>query len=670
MNAVHRVAVRRSQRRAHGPKNRSRELAFQPLEPRHLLAGVGDWAVIDLRAALTDGSTQFSDLSGVVFYGDQVAVTANVQPGSGDAAAKLVLVNVDLDAHTAQVGSTLTIPSLGGDTQALAVNTNGTVIYVTGSSVSDLAATGEAFRAVWDGTQLQNLGLGSIPSIVFGPPLFDPVYQSTGYAVTPDGIVAGTSDEGRALFEYYESMVYVGASSTLETLLAISDDRIKVGTGISTPLRGTVWEADNQTHYYVEDSYGDGTLLQAISPDASRLLGTSNDRVGNVTTGYLTWWTLDGNATVVTTGGGDPVAGQFTSGTNADVGYLVGKAGVASSGDLLHIESTNQTMRVVDWFQSLSGQSLAGETSDWGPEISYDYGSGQVAIISGGYLFVAKIQDTTQIPVAVADNYTATVNVPLTVPAAGVLANDAGSGTLSAVLVSGPSHGTLQFNSDGSFTYTPQTGFNREDTFTYLVNNGTQNSNVGTVRITMDTPYPWHNGLLPRDVNDDGAVTPIDALQIINRINSVGSGPLPSRPHPLTAPFYDARPVPDNFVSPIDALYIINYLNNPQGGGESGEGESGTMAGAAGDSGEAATLAVVNLPVVVSSHAATPLASSTSTLQLPPAATWSSDVLETGFATSSMSRDDQVWAEPSEQWGCADLDELLSVLLAPGDDEA
>ena len=144
---------------------------------------------------------------------------------------------------------------------------------------------------------------------------------------------------------------------------------------------------------------------------------------------------------------------------------------------------------------------------------------------------------------------------------------------MRAVLVDGPDHGTLQFNDDGSFTYTPLAEFNREDAFTYKANDGDSDSNIVTVAITMETAHPWHNGLFARDVNDDGSISPVDALQIINRINAFGTGPLASRPHPLIKPFYDVAP--DNFLAPIDALRVINYLNaNPPGTGE-GEGEGG-----------------------------------------------------------------------------------------------
>ena len=94
-------------------------------------------------------------------------------------------------------------------------------------------------------------------------------------------------------------------------------------------------------------------------------------------------------------------------------------------------------------------------------------------------------------PVAVNDAYSVARNGTLTVTATtGVLANDTGSGTLTAVLVTGPSHGALASNTlnpDGSFVYTPDAGFVGTDSFTYTANNGLP-SNIATVTITVMPP--------------------------------------------------------------------------------------------------------------------------------------------------------------------------------------
>ncbi|HJQ28688.1 MAG TPA: tandem-95 repeat protein, partial [Rubrobacter sp.] len=92
-------------------------------------------------------------------------------------------------------------------------------------------------------------------------------------------------------------------------------------------------------------------------------------------------------------------------------------------------------------------------------------------------------------PVAVNDSYSVDEDATLTRNAAGgVLGNDTdieGSG-LTAILVSGPVHGTLTVNPDGSFTYTPDANYSGLDTFTYKANDGNDDSNVATVSITVN----------------------------------------------------------------------------------------------------------------------------------------------------------------------------------------
>jgi hypothetical protein len=95
---------------------------------------------------------------------------------------------------------------------------------------------------------------------------------------------------------------------------------------------------------------------------------------------------------------------------------------------------------------------------------------------------------TNQPPVANDDSYTMEQDTTLTVPAAGVLANDTDpdGDSLTAVLVSGPTNGNLTLAPDGSFTYTPNTGFHGPDTFTYEASDGILSSSTATVTITVN----------------------------------------------------------------------------------------------------------------------------------------------------------------------------------------
>jgi uncharacterized delta-60 repeat protein len=72
----------------------------------------------------------------------------------------------------------------------------------------------------------------------------------------------------------------------------------------------------------------------------------------------------------------------------------------------------------------------------------------------------------------------------------GVLFNDTDpdNDSLTAHLVTGPSHGNVTLNTDGSFTYTPVANYGGNDSFTYKANDGQYDSNVATVHLAMNTP--------------------------------------------------------------------------------------------------------------------------------------------------------------------------------------
>ncbi len=95
-------------------------------------------------------------------------------------------------------------------------------------------------------------------------------------------------------------------------------------------------------------------------------------------------------------------------------------------------------------------------------------------------------------PVATDDNYTAAQLVELSIAAPGILGNDTDveGSSLSAILVDNVSNGTLSLNADGSFTYTSNSGFNGTDHFTYMAYDGTSNSNIATVYISVNNTAP------------------------------------------------------------------------------------------------------------------------------------------------------------------------------------
>lgn len=79
----------------------------------------------------------------------------------------------------------------------------------------------------------------------------------------------------------------------------------------------------------------------------------------------------------------------------------------------------------------------------------------------------------------------------------------------------------------------------------------------------------WRNPGDRFDVNDDGVVTSNDVLRIINKLNTVGAGPLSESDE--TPPYVDVNG--DFNVTSNDVLQVINEINRRNGGGGEGEGE-------------------------------------------------------------------------------------------------
>jgi VCBS repeat-containing protein len=118
---------------------------------------------------------------------------------------------------------------------------------------------------------------------------------------------------------------------------------------------------------------------------------------------------------------------------------------------------------------------------------SFTYRTGDGQADSNVATVTLTVTPVNDVPVAADDSYTTTEDTPFTIAAPGILANDsdADGDPLQAILVSGPAHGTVALNANGALTYAPAANFNGTDSFTYKANDGTANSNVATVFVTV-----------------------------------------------------------------------------------------------------------------------------------------------------------------------------------------
>jgi len=183
-------------------------------------------------------------------------------------------------------------------------------------------------------------------------------------------------------------------------------------------------------------------------------------------------------------------------------------------------------------------------------------------------------------PVANDDSsYTIGEDGVLSVATLGVLGNDTNS-TLAALtvppssasLVSSTSSGTLALNLDGSFIYTPDADFNGTDTFTYRANDGTLDSNVASVSITVtpgnDVPVANAGGPYTATVNvpvilDGSGSSDIDAGDALTYAwdfgdGNVGTGVMPGHTYTATGPYTVSLTVNDGTVDSLVATTTLD----------------------------------------------------------------------------------------------------------------
>lgn len=130
-------------------------------------------------------------------------------------------------------------------------------------------------------------------------------------------------------------------------------------------------------------------------------------------------------------------------------------------------------------------------------------------------------------PVAVADAYATAQDMPLNVPAPGVLVND--SDIDSAVIevnavASAPGNGSVSLAADGGFTYTPNAGFTGEDSFSYTARDGAGAVSTAAVVTITVTPTVVENQP-PVAVNDNATTktrTPVVIDVLVNDTDDGG----------------------------------------------------------------------------------------------------------------------------------------------------
>lgn len=156
----------------------------------------------------------------------------------------------------------------------------------------------------------------------------------------------------------------------------------------------------------------------------------------------------------------------------------------------------------------------------------------------------------------------ATAGMPITVDLPFQVASELTAKIKSAVIEAGV--GEVEIVNDGSqIKFTPDRRARGPQLVKYIVD-----SESGTREATLEiepSTWQWHNDTDQLDCNDDGRITPSDALLTINVMNQFGSISTASLDRMYgdgsmnDIHYFDTNS--DGHVSPMDALLIINRLN-------------------------------------------------------------------------------------------------------------
>ena len=373
------------------------------------------------------------------------------------------------------------------------LNFETTATYLLGLRVEDganVSSTQTVTVNVVDENDVPVLVVNAGVSVVEGS---DVIISSTQLSV---------SDED----EFSAAIVYSIADSPTAGRIELVDD-----PGVSI-TEFTQADIDNNRVRFVHDgSEADDSFTFTISDGSRGTIGTTLFSIANLRVNDAP---VNSSPTSQTTAEDTSVTFSSANGNSISVsdvdlnGGLIGIRLIATSGTVT-LGSTTGLVFAVGNGSNDSDMVFAGQIADinnalegltFAPTADYN-GPASIRVItrdmgnsgSGGEqidddtinISVTAVNDN---PVAAVDEFSTSEDNTLSVTAsAGLLANDSDidGDSLSVTVVNGTANGILSLNPDGSFTYQPNANFNGEDSFTYRAVDGSLQSEIQTVTLTV-----------------------------------------------------------------------------------------------------------------------------------------------------------------------------------------
>jgi VCBS repeat-containing protein len=336
-----------------------------------------------------------------------------------------------------------------------------------------------------------------------------------GFDYTPDTNYFGTDT---FTYQAYDGNQYSNTATVTITIIGTNDPPTANDDNYTTPEETIltitapgILENDTDPDYetltaLLVDSVSNGTLT--FKSNGSFIYNPENGFNGEDSFTYRAYdGTVVSNiATVsinVTPVNDPPVAYADYYITNEDITLIISENGILDNdtdpeNDILTASLvTNVTNGILNLYSN--------GTFEYTPNTNY-FGSDQFTYrafdgleYSNSATVTITINPINDPPIANDDYNTTEEDTTLIIPSPGIMANDSDveNDPLTAILVSNVTHGTLTLYENGSIIYTPENDYIGPDSFTYKINDGSNDSNTATVYLTV---YPLND---PPVANDD-----------------------------------------------------------------------------------------------------------------------------------------------------------------------
>jgi uncharacterized delta-60 repeat protein len=468
---------------------------------------------LPLSALVADATDQAAGFTYTINWGDgtpQQIVPRTANNGSGTTATHTyaasgsylaTITATDQYGYSQSTSDVMVIGTAGADSLNITGGTNPGDVNVTLNGTTQTFHPGDLVFA-------SGLGGGDTYTVNFGSNLTTPIILAGGGSSSGDSLVVNGDGSSTNVINKTTGQITWGSPVT-ETVFrsGIANTTINAnGTSanyINDPGGSTTINGGPGANFItITATTGSGVVINGgpssntYTVDLGNLAGPltiQNSNTASTTTNNLVVNGAVGNNTINVAGN------QVTEGTQTitDTASLANLTVNGGSG-------TNQ-MTVSALTVPVTNVTLAGGsgtntyTVNAGSTVSIVAGTGgNILNVNGGTVAGITAPSGVTVPIVFNSRYSVLENGNLNVSAsAGVLANDLSTNghPLTAVLATGPAHGTLALNTNGSFVYTPAANFVGADSFTYQAK-GSDGSLSSLATVTIQVSYKF-SGFLP-----------------------------------------------------------------------------------------------------------------------------------------------------------------------------